>query len=161
MVVETSKWYLTKGGQRCLVVSIEDRLEPIQALCWVDGNQTLLPIGLDQLLPLSSSFTPEEAATKLSFIATASKLYDLLNSETSIDGKMISPIEASIEPLPHQLEILNKVMAGNSVRYMLADEVGLEDINKRIELNGIRDNMNMFDNIMNSRGEKDEKRQNN
>ena len=125
MVVETSKWYLTKGGQRCLVVSIEDRLEPIQALCWVDGNQTLLPIGLDQLLPLSSSFTPEEAATKLSFIATASKLYDLLNSETSIDGKMISPIEASIEPLPHQLEILNKVMAGNSVRYMLADEVGL------------------------------------
>ena len=58
-------------------------------------------------------------------------------------------------------EMFDKIDSITAKTSHFADEVGLEDINKRIELNGIRDNMNMFDNIMNSRGEKDEKRQNN
>ena len=58
-------------------------------------------------------------------------------------------------------EMFDKIDSITAKTSYFADEVGLEDMNKRIKLNNIRNNMNMFDNIMNSRGEKDEKRQNN
>ena len=33
-------------------------------------------------------------------------------------------------PLPHQLHVLNRAMESNNIRYILADEVGLERLSK-------------------------------
>lgn len=38
---------------------------------------------------------------------------------------LLAPLEAGVIPLPHQLVALSKAMAGDRVRYLLADEVGL------------------------------------
>jgi SNF2 family DNA or RNA helicase len=38
---------------------------------------------------------------------------------------LLSPIEASVIPLPHQIHALSRAVAHDRVRYLLADEVGL------------------------------------
>lgn len=125
MEVEVGKWYSTTNGRKCIIVSIESQIEPVQAMCWFDGVNSLMPLSLSQLLPISSSYSSEKVEARLSLVAAASKLYELVNAESTNQEKLIAPIESSIEPLPHQLEILDTVMSGRAMRYMLADEVGL------------------------------------
>ena len=38
---------------------------------------------------------------------------------------MLAPIESNIIPLPHQILALEKVMAGQFLRFLIADEVGM------------------------------------
>lgn len=38
---------------------------------------------------------------------------------------LLAPMESNVIPLPHQLNVLARTMAGDRVRYLLADEVGL------------------------------------
>ena len=38
---------------------------------------------------------------------------------------LLAPLEAGVIPLPHQISALSKAVSGDSVRYLLADEVGL------------------------------------
>lgn len=58
--------------------------------------------------------------TGLSYILSAAKIIDLLYS-----GTAIPPLEADILPLPHQLYAYKRVLSLKTVRYLLADEVGL------------------------------------
>lgn len=125
MEVEIGKWYTTSKEQNCLVVSIETQLEPNQALCWVEEQRSLLSFGVDQLFSFSLCVDSKKLTVGLSFTAVAAKLYELLDSSSAEDKRLIAPIESSIDPLPHQLEILKKATYSNSIRYMLADEVGL------------------------------------
>jgi hypothetical protein len=39
--------------------------------------------------------------------------------------KMIAPLESNIIPLPHQILALEKVMSGQHLRFLMADEVGM------------------------------------
>jgi N12 class adenine-specific DNA methylase len=38
---------------------------------------------------------------------------------------MLAPLESNIIPLPHQILALEKVMSGQYLRFLLADEVGM------------------------------------
>lgn len=38
---------------------------------------------------------------------------------------LLAPIESNIIPLPHQIFALEKVMAGQFLRFLIADEVGM------------------------------------
>ncbi len=46
-----------------------------------------------------------------------------IKNETA--GGMLSSLSNGVIPLPHQLHVLNRVMEHNTIRYILADEVGL------------------------------------
>lgn len=50
-------------------------------------------------------------------------LLSKIKNETS--GGFLSALSSGIIPLPHQTHVLNRAMATNNVRYILADEVGL------------------------------------
>ena len=50
-------------------------------------------------------------------------LLSKIKNETA--GGILSSLSSGIIPLPHQLHVLNRAMANNNVRYILADEVGL------------------------------------
>ena len=50
-------------------------------------------------------------------------LLSKLKNETA--GGLLSSLASGVIPLPHQLHVLNRVMERNTIRYILADEVGL------------------------------------
>lgn len=62
--------------------------------------------------------TPTEADIALKAIAAK------INSEV-FKQSMLAPIESNIIPLPHQILALEKVMAGQFLRFLIADEVGM------------------------------------
>lgn len=121
MVIEAGKWYSTKDGYKCMVVSINETLEPPQAVCWLEEQKAIDNYGLDQLYPITSCLSN----TEISLIATASKIFDLIKGYINDEEKLIAPIESAVTPLPHQLEILKRVSSSTSIRFLLADEVGL------------------------------------
>lgn len=50
-------------------------------------------------------------------------LHSKIKNETA--GGLLSSLASGVIPLPHQLHVLNRVMEHNTIRYILADEVGL------------------------------------
>ena len=50
----------------------------------------------------------------------ASRIVDALAQDV-----LLAPLEGGVIPLPHQLEALRRAVSGDSIRYLLADEVGL------------------------------------
>lgn len=50
-------------------------------------------------------------------------LLSKIKNETA--GGLLTSLASGVIPLPHQLHVLNRVMANNNIRYILADEVGL------------------------------------
>ena len=50
-------------------------------------------------------------------------LLSKIKNETA--GGLLSSLASGVIPLPHQLHVLNRVMENNTIRYILADEVGL------------------------------------
>ena len=53
-------------------------------------------------------------------MASAARVADALTQDV-----LLAPIESSVIPLPHQIWALSRAIAGDRVRYLLADEVGL------------------------------------
>jgi SNF2 family DNA or RNA helicase len=57
---------------------------------------------------------------RLLFTAAVAKVVNAIAQDV-----LLAPLEGGLIPLPHQLAVLEKVISGNNVRYLLADEVGL------------------------------------
>jgi SNF2 family DNA or RNA helicase len=76
--------------------------------------------------------------SEISFKAIASKIKLEVFNHT-----MLAPLESNIIPLPHQILALEKVMSGQYLRFLMADEVGMGKtietglILKEIKLKGI------------------------
>ena len=49
----------------------------------------------------------------------------LAKIKNEVAGGFLSALSSGIIPLPHQLHVLNRALATNNIRYILADEVGL------------------------------------
>ncbi|MDX1908011.1 MAG: helicase-related protein [Bacteroidia bacterium] len=75
---------------------------------------------------------------KITYIAIAAKI----KAEVATQ-RMLAPIESNIIPLPHQILALEKVMTGQYLRFLMADEVGMGKtietglILKELKLRGI------------------------
>lgn len=50
-------------------------------------------------------------------------MWSKIKNETA--GGLLSSLSSNLIPLPHQMHVLNRVLANHSIRYILADEVGL------------------------------------
>lgn len=60
------------------------------------------------------------SADEINYVAASARIADALTQDV-----LLAPIESSVIPLPHQIHALSRAMAGERVRYLLADEVGL------------------------------------
>ena len=78
---------------------------------------TLYKVMGDNLSESSGTNTYDE--NYLRYVTLLSKI----KNETA--GGLLTSLASGVIPLPHQLHVLNRVMANNNIRYILADEVGL------------------------------------
>jgi len=85
---------------------------------WLPGRDTVVRV------PASRLVSPEDSgagsADGIAYIASAARVADALTQDV-----LLAPIESSVIPLPHQIQALSRAIAGDRVRYLLADEVGL------------------------------------
>jgi hypothetical protein len=57
---------------------------------------------------------------EITFRAMASRIKNEIGRQS-----MLSPLESNVIPLPHQILALEKIMAGQFMRFLIADEVGM------------------------------------
>ncbi|MCW3070479.1 MAG: ATP-dependent helicase [Bacteroidetes bacterium] len=58
--------------------------------------------------------------SKISYLAIAAKIKSEIANQA-----ILAPLESNIVPLPHQILALEKVMSGQFLRFLMADEVGM------------------------------------
>ena len=78
---------------------------------------TVYKVAEDQLNIEGGTNTYDE--NYLRYVTLLSKI----KNETA--GGLLSSLASGVIPLPHQLHVLNRAMENNTIRYILADEVGL------------------------------------
>jgi SNF2 family DNA or RNA helicase len=104
-----------------------------QAVCrvWLPNKDTVVRVLRSALRPLSADLQPEIEAGRISYVASAAKVAEvlegnLLGNGSATDGHvLLAPMESNVIPLPHQIHALSRAISGDRVRYLLADEVGL------------------------------------
>jgi len=57
---------------------------------------------------------------RVAYTAAAARIAETLERDS-----LVAPLEGTLIPLPHQLHALSRALSGDTVRYLLADEVGL------------------------------------
>jgi len=117
-MIEREWYYSPDHDQLCQV--IETRTLWGETICrvWLPGLDSVVRVPASALTSLENSGT--STADSITYVASASKIADALNHDV-----LLAPIESSVIPLPHQLWALSRAIAGDRVRYLLADEVGL------------------------------------
>ena len=100
-----------------------------QSICriWLPDSNTIVRVPSESLRQFSPTLQPETEAHRISYIAAAAKIAEILDCTSSNQQEQIllAPMESNVIPLPHQITALKRVMSGDRIRYLLADEVGL------------------------------------
>ncbi len=104
--------------QVCRVVETQDLWGAAQRRVWLPASEAFVRVRSDQLRPLSESAVA--GRSWLTYAAAAARVAGALAQDA-----LLAPIESPVIPLPHQISALARATAGNRVRYLLADEVGL------------------------------------
>ncbi|GAX61717.1 superfamily II DNA/RNA helicase, SNF2 family [Candidatus Scalindua japonica] len=94
---------------------------------WLPASDAIVKIPGSALNPIREEINPENERHRISYIATAAKVADLLEGSINVRNEhlLLAPMESNVIPLPHQITALSRTMSGDRVRYLLADEVGL------------------------------------
>lgn len=100
------------------VVAIESIWNNTYIQAWLPTSGTLVTLNLEDITPIDNSKLL--SVSRLVYLIAASKIQDVLNTEL-----LVTPIEADIILLPHQLYTLRRALSSSRIRYLLADEVGL------------------------------------
>ena len=100
-----------------------------QTVCrvWLPNQGAVVRVSRSALRPLNADLQPEIETERIAYIAAAAKVAEVLEGSISAsDGHvLLAPMESNVIPLPHQIHALSRAIAGERVRYLLADEVGL------------------------------------
>lgn len=128
MIVDSSFWqYSTVHNCACKV--IDEQTLWGQAICrvWLPNRDAVVRVPRSTLRPFNADLQPDIEAGRIAYVAAAAKVAEVLDGATSgTEGHvLLAPMESNVIPLPHQIHALSRVIAGDRVRYLLADEVGL------------------------------------
>ncbi len=122
-----STWaYSTIHNSACQV--IEEQTLWGQTVCriWLPTQDAVVRVARAALRPLTVALNPTLEVHRIGYVAAAAKVAEVLDGSNTADGPvLLAPMASNVIPLPHQLRALARAIAGDRVRYLLADEVGL------------------------------------
>ena len=123
MRAENREWlFSTEHGQICKVIEIESLWGQKIFRVWLPEQEAIVRIPWEKLKPLDDPYVKIDQH-KIAYIAAASRVADALTQDV-----LLAPIESYVIPLPHQIWTLYQAISNDWIRYLLADEVGLEKI---------------------------------
>ena len=85
---------------------------------WIPRLATVERVPAASLAPAQP--TRATGLDRITYAVAAARIADALTQDV-----LLAPLEAGVIPLPHQFYALTRAMAGDRMRYLLADEVGL------------------------------------
>lgn len=85
---------------------------------WLPQDDTLVRVRASEVRPLEA--TDLGHVERVKFTLCAARLANL-----AFEDVLLAPSDSAVIPLPHQIRALRRAVAGDRVRYLLADEVGL------------------------------------
>ncbi|MCD6450382.1 MAG: DEAD/DEAH box helicase family protein [Thermotogaceae bacterium] len=115
------QWYwLEEKKQPCVLLEERKIFGYAMARVWLPSEGKVVDTTAGNLLPISRmlEFFSDDF---LSYVSAAGKLVNIFNS-TDV---LLSPLNSSIIPLPHQIRTVQRAITGDRIRFLLADEVGL------------------------------------
>ena len=114
-----SGWYFSMDHrQLCQVIEAQTLWGETACRVWLPGRDSIVRVLASRLKPIESADTG--SPDHIAYVAAAARVADALTQDI-----LLAPIESSVIPLPHQIRALSRAIAGDRVRYLLADEVGL------------------------------------
>ena len=122
----SQRFFSTIHNAPCKI--IEEQTLWGQTICriWLPDSDTVARVPQKSLKDLSVDRPPEIDVDRIVYVAAAAKVAEALEGRTSGEGQvLLAPMESKVIPLPHQIHALSRVISGDRVRYLLADEVGL------------------------------------
>ncbi|RFU95880.1 helicase [Sphaerochaeta halotolerans] len=119
--------FSTHYSSICMVLDEQYLWGQIICRIWLPSQHAIVRVSEADLKPLHSERISKTEEFRISYIATAAKIAELLEntSEDNDSTVLLAPMESNVIPLPHQLHALSRAISGDRVRYLLADEVGL------------------------------------
>jgi superfamily II DNA or RNA helicase len=119
MQIDVNRWYYSPDHRQfCQVIETQTLWGETTCRVWLPGRDSVVRIPASRLKPLESTDTG--SPDNIAYIAAAARVAEALTQDI-----LLAPIESSVIPLPHQIRALSRAVAGDNVRYLLADEVGL------------------------------------
>jgi len=127
--MEDRSWYFIEYYKSiCKLIDIQTLWDQTICRIWLPNRDAIVRVAQSDLHPLESEQVPDHEEYKISYLATAAKVAELLeNTAEDNNGNtiLLAPMESNVIPLPHQIHALSRAISGDRVRYLLADEVGL------------------------------------
>ena len=123
-----AEWqYSTVHKSPCRVIKEQTLWGETICHVWLQNQNEVLSVPRSTLQPLAANLQPEIETERIAYVAAAAKVAKVLASTAGpSDGHvLLSPMEANVIPLPHQIHALSRIIFGDRPRYLLADEVGL------------------------------------
>ena len=105
-------------GQSCQVIEAQTIWSNTTYRVWLPTQDVVVRLSATQVKPLAAAQPP--SSHQITYIATAARIADALTQDV-----LLAPIESAVIPLPHQIKALSRAVAGDRIRYLLADEVGV------------------------------------
>lgn len=110
--------YCSHHRENCRIVAMEQLWGKMYLRVWLTNSDTVVRVPEEQVIAL---FEAERVGqSHLTYIASAARVANAVAHDT-----ILAPMEATVIPLPHQINALKKAVSRNRIRYLLADEVGL------------------------------------
>ena len=117
--MEAGDWcYSTDYKQFCQVIEAQQLWGEAICRVWLPDAGSVVCIPVSRLKPLDS--VGPLSLDAIAYAAAAARVADALTQDM-----LLAPIESRVIPLPHQIRVLSRAIAGRRVRFLLADEVGL------------------------------------
>nr|WP_019500907.1 DEAD/DEAH box helicase [Pseudanabaena sp. PCC 6802] len=118
MIKIADRYWSIEHQQLCQIFEVQQLFGQTYCRVWLTQQDAIVRLRAEMLQSFDD--IAGYSGDRLRYLVAAAKVADALSEDI-----LLAPMEASVIPLPHQIQALTRAMSSDRVRYLLADEVGL------------------------------------